>query len=163
MIDSLVSKGMTRALDAGLYPDAVGTHQVFGNWREDPENPAAMARPAAAVVCGLGPEGKLRAIDLVFTVRQAVIAYAQWLADREGVCVRDFEMAATLIGSGGTGISVGGAAILSNSISGQGLVQANQNTGSNAVQQNSVGLTSAVGGNGGGLSGFSSAITSSIR
>ena len=38
---------------------------------------------------------------------------------------------------------------------GQGILQANQNTGPNAVQQNSVGLTSTVGGNGGGLSGFS--------
>lgn len=38
---------------------------------------------------------------------------------------------------------------------GQGILQANLNTGANAVQQNSVALTSTVGGNGGGLSGFS--------
>jgi hypothetical protein len=44
---------------------------------------------------------------------------------------------------------------MSNSMGGQGILQANQNTGPNAVQQNSVALTSMVGGNGGGLSGFS--------
>ncbi len=42
-----------------------------------------------------------------------------------------------------------------NSMGGQGILQANQNTGANATQQNSVALTSSVGGNGGGLSGFS--------
>ena len=58
---------------------------------------------------------------------------------------------------------VGGAVSMSNSISGQGLVQASQNTGVNAVQQNSVGLTSWVGGNGGGLTGFSPAITGAVH
>ena len=42
----------------------------------------AMARPLAVVVAGLGEEGKLRAVDLVYTVRQAVIAYAQRLAEK---------------------------------------------------------------------------------
>ena len=42
-----------------------------------------MARPLAVVVAGLGEEGKLRAVDLVYTVRQAVIAYAQRLAEGE--------------------------------------------------------------------------------
>ena len=41
------------------------------------------------------------------------------------------------------------------SMGGQGILQANQNTGAGAVQGNSVALTSVVGGNGGGLSGFS--------
>ena len=41
------------------------------------------------------------------------------------------------------------------SMGGQGILQANQNTGANATQQNSVALTSTVGGAGGGLSGFS--------
>jgi len=41
------------------------------------------------------------------------------------------------------------------SLGGQGILQANLNTGANAAQQNSVALTSMVGGNGGGLSGFS--------
>ena len=42
-----------------------------------------MARPLAVIVAGLGEEGKLRAVDLVYTVRQAVIAYAQRLAEKE--------------------------------------------------------------------------------
>ena len=67
----------------------------------------AMARPLAVVVAGLGEEGKLRAVDLVYTVRQAVIAYAQRLAESESGAPAEFELAATLIGSGGTGISAG--------------------------------------------------------
>jgi hypothetical protein len=41
---------------------------------------------------------------------------------------------------------------MTNSMSGQGILQASQNTGANAVQQNSIALTSA--GNGSVLSGF---------
>jgi len=46
---------------------------------------------------------------------------------------------------------------------GQGILQANQNTGAASVQQNSVALTSTVGGNGGGLSGFSPTVTGGTR
>jgi hypothetical protein len=52
-----------------------------------------------------------------------------------------------------TKISVGSAVTMSYSVSGQGILQASQNTGANAVQQNSVAVTST--GNGGVLSGFS--------
>ena len=48
---------------------------------------------------------------------------------------------------------------MDHSMGGQGILQAAQNTGANAVQQNSVALTSTVGGNGGGLSGFSPSVT----
>ena len=37
---------MSKSLAAGLYPDATGTHQIFGNLRRDPQNVLAMARPA---------------------------------------------------------------------------------------------------------------------
>ena len=103
---------MSRSLAAGVYPDGVGTHQIFGNVRKDPNNVLAMARPLAVVVAGLGEEGKLRAVDLVYTVRQAVIAYAQRLAEKGGGAPAEFELAATLIGSGGTGISAGTSAQL---------------------------------------------------
>jgi hypothetical protein len=56
-----------------------------------------------------------------------------------------------------------GSVSMTNSMGGQGILQASQNTGSNAVQQNSVALTSTVGGNGGGLSGFSPSYTTSAR
>ena len=122
VIDRLVDSAMSRALSAGLYPDATGSHQIFGNHRNNPENPLEMARPMAAVVVGLGEEGKLRVVDLVYTVRQAVLAYAQRLSERDGGAPAQFEMAATLIGSGGAGITAGsaGRAIA------QGAIEANQ-------------------------------------
>ncbi|MBH2042030.1 MAG: CHAT domain-containing protein [Comamonadaceae bacterium] len=122
VIDRLVGSAMSRALNAGLYPDATGSHQIFDNHRNNPENPLEMARPMAAVVVGLGEEGKLRVVDLVYTVRQAVLAYAQRLSEREGSAPAQFEMAATLIGSGGTGITAGSAA---RAIA-QGALEANQ-------------------------------------
>ncbi len=112
VVDRLVARAMSKSLSAGLYPDAVGTHQIFGNLRKDPENVLAMARPLAVVVVGLGEEGKLRAVDLSWSVRQAVLAYAQRLAEQAGSAPAEFEVAATLLGSGGTGISAGSAAQL---------------------------------------------------
>jgi tetratricopeptide (TPR) repeat protein len=111
VVDDLVQNGMSRSLGVGLYPDAVGTHQVFGNARKDPTRLGQVARPAAAIVCGLGPEGKLTASDLAFTVRRAILAYAQRLADREGPKAAEFELASTLIGSGGVGVDPGNAAM----------------------------------------------------
>ncbi|MDM0001825.1 CHAT domain-containing protein [Variovorax sp. J22P240] len=108
VVDGLVNKSMSRSLDAGLYPDPPGSHQIFGNSRDDPDE-FDMARPKAAVVAGLGEEGKLRAVDLVRTVRQAVLAYAQRVAEQDPETTQ-FEMAVTLMGSGGTGISAGMAA-----------------------------------------------------
>ena len=122
MVDGLVDKGMSRALTAGLYPDAVGSNSIFGNLRKNPDNPLEMARPMAAIVVGLGEEGKLRHVDLIYSVRQAVLAYAQRLSEREGGALAQFEMAATLIGSGGTGIS---AAASAQSIA-QGALEANR-------------------------------------
>jgi len=122
VVDRLVGKAMSRSLAAGLYPDGVGTHQIFGNIRKDPTNVLAMARPLACIVAGLGEEGKLRALDLVYTVRQAVIAYAQRLAENETGAPAEFELAATLIGSGGTGINAGSSA----QMVAQGTWEANQ-------------------------------------
>jgi hypothetical protein len=110
VVDGLVGHAMSQSLAAGLYPDATGSHHIFGNQRPDPDNVFAMARPQAVVVAGLGEEGKLRASELVYTVRQAVLAYAQRVSEQGGVA--QFELAATLIGSGGTGISAGSAAQL---------------------------------------------------
>ena len=111
VVDQLVGQGMSRSLEAGLYPDAPGSQQIFGNLRKDPANPLAMARPMAAIIVGLGPEGKLSATQLAFTVRQAILAYAQRLSEQEGGAPVQFELAATLIGSGGTGFTAGSAAL----------------------------------------------------
>jgi hypothetical protein len=120
VVDALVGRAMSQSLLAGLYPEATGTHQIFANQRADPHNPFAMARPQAVVVVGLGDEGKLRASELVYTVRQAVLAYAQRVAEQADIA--QFELAATLMGSGGQGISAGSAAQLI----AQGALQANQ-------------------------------------
>ncbi len=109
VVDRLVGGAMNRSLAAGLYPGPVGTHQIFGNVRPDPENVLAMARPVAVIVAGMGEEGKLRPASLAQTVRQAVIAYAQRLADQAEVPT-GFELASTPLGSGGAGISAGSAA-----------------------------------------------------
>jgi CHAT domain-containing protein len=110
VVDRLVGGSMSKSLAAGLYPDAVGTHQIFGNIRKDPENVLAMARPLAVIVAGLGEEGKLRAVDLAWSVRQAVLAYAQRLAEQSAGAPAEFEIATTLLGSGGSGVSAGSAA-----------------------------------------------------
>lgn len=110
VVDRLVGNGMRQALAAGLYPDAIGSHQIFGNLRTNPENPFEMARPQAAVVVGLGDEGKLSTARLTYTVRQAVLAYAQRLSEQPDGAPAQFEMAALLIGSGGTGFTAGNAA-----------------------------------------------------
>ncbi len=81
VMDRLIGGAMEQALKIGLYPEAPGTHQVFVNTRADPDNPWRLPRPEAVIVAGLGEEGKLRASDLVQTVRQAVIAWAQRAAE----------------------------------------------------------------------------------
>ncbi len=53
-----------------------------------------------------------------------------------------------------SGSSYNGVA-MTNSMNGMGIISAQQNTGTAALQQQSVSLGSIVGGNGGGLSGFS--------
>lgn len=131
VVDRLVNGAMSRSFNAGLYPDEAGSHQIFGNLRQNPDNPFEMARPAAVVVAGLGEEGKLKAVDLVYTVRQAVLAYAQRLSEREGGAPADFELAATLIGSGGTGITPGSSAQLI----AQGALEANQKLAENGWPQ----------------------------
>ena len=122
VVDRLVARALSKSMALGLYPDAAGAIQIFGNARPDPENPLAMARPGAAIVVGLGEEGKLRQTDLVYTVRQAVLAFAQRVAESPGGGAAGFEMATTLMGSGGTGITAGVSARLI----AQGAFDANQ-------------------------------------
>jgi pimeloyl-ACP methyl ester carboxylesterase/tetratricopeptide (TPR) repeat protein len=111
VMNRIIGDVMEAAIDRGLYPDAPGTHQVFVNTRTDPERPDQPPRPEAVIVVGLGQESKLRAPDLVNTVRQAVIAWSQRLMERRPRPT-EFDLATTLIGSGGCGISAGQAALL---------------------------------------------------
>lgn len=110
VMDKLIGGAMKRSLDLGLYPLAPGTHQIFMNTRVNPESPKRMPRPKAVIVVGLGEEGKLKAADLVHTVQQAVIAWSQRTTEMSRKAPASFRLVATLIGSGGTGITAGQAA-----------------------------------------------------
>ena len=106
VVDRFIGGAMSASLTAGLYPEAPGTHQIFVNNRQDPDSPLALPRPPHVVVAGLGAEGKLKSAAITHTVRQATLAWAQRVAEAPGGGAAQFELAATLIGSGGSGISV---------------------------------------------------------
>ncbi|MDE2564592.1 MAG: CHAT domain-containing protein, partial [Burkholderiales bacterium] len=110
VLDRLVGGAMKESLDAGLYPDAPGSHQIFMNSRLDPDNPWRAPQPASAVIVGLGEEGKLTEQDLARSVRQGVIAWAQRIAERSADAPAQIELAATLMGSGGVGMNASNAA-----------------------------------------------------
>lgn len=110
VVDQYIGGAMAASLAAGLYPEAPGSHQIFVNHREDPANPLALPRPPHVVVAGLGPEGKLDSTQLAHSVRQATMAWAQRVAESPGEDATHFEIAATLIGSGGSGITPGTSA-----------------------------------------------------
>lgn len=105
VVDRLVGGAMQAALDAGLYPDAVGTHQIFVNTWRQPDNPWRLPRPQGAVVVGLGDEGTLTEVRLRDSVRQATLAWAQRVVEDPQQGGAEIEIAATLLGSGGLGIS----------------------------------------------------------
>jgi len=122
VVDKLVGGAQRQSLAAGLYPAGIGTHQIFLNERPHPDNPLEMARPRAAIVVGLGEEGKLSATQLAYSIRQAVLAYAQRLSEQPAGASATFELCATLVGSGGPRISAGTAA----QAVAQGTLEANQ-------------------------------------
>ncbi len=112
VMNELIGQSMSEKIKAGSYPDAPGTHQVFTNRSIDADYPGRIPRPEAVIVAGLGGEGELRAVELVQTVRQAVIEWAQRESEKPSGGASTFELAATLIGSGGSGISAGQSAQL---------------------------------------------------
>jgi hypothetical protein len=121
VMDRLIDGSMSRSLGAGLYPSVIGSHQVFINMWGNPDDPFAMPRPAAVVVVGLGEEGTLRASDLITAVRQATLAYAQRMSESAAGGPTTFDLAATLIGTGGISMQIGTAA----QAIAQGVAQAN--------------------------------------
>lgn len=112
VMDRLIGGTMKASLEMGVYPVGPGSHQVFINVRPNLDRGSFMPRPKAVIVAGLGQEGKLRAPDLVRTVRLAVVAWAQRLSETGAHRAQGFELAATLLGSGGTGVTAGDAARL---------------------------------------------------
>ncbi len=109
-VNGLIGGAMRASLDAGLYPDEPGSHQIFLNARRDPDNPWAAPRPDAIVVVGLGDEGKLTEERLTRSVRQGVLAWAQRQAEAPAGAPTHMALAATLMGSGGTGMNASSAA-----------------------------------------------------
>lgn len=112
VVNLLIGGTMAESLGLGQYPDDAGTHQVFANRGAHRDNPLALPRPECVVVVGLGAEGKLRPNDLRYTVRLGVLALAQRLVERATDTPVQFDLAATLLGSGGVGISAGQSAQL---------------------------------------------------
>ena len=112
VVDGHLGGAMNTALAAGLYPDAPGTQRIFFNTRQDEDNPWQLPRPQAVVVVGLGEEGRLDGSQLADSVCQGVKAWAQRASEEaQGGDLGDgIELAATLIGSGGLGITAGGSA-----------------------------------------------------
>ncbi|MES2922416.1 MAG: CHAT domain-containing protein [Verrucomicrobiota bacterium] len=111
VMDRTIDGAMSAALLRGRYPEAAGDCQVFLNLQQSPNNPWQVPRPHAVIVAGLGAENELRGTDLIATVRQAVLAWAQRLTELPDPPIT-FKVATTLIGSGGSGISPGQAAQL---------------------------------------------------
>lgn len=111
LMNRLIGGAMEHALQVGLYPLSVGAHQIFINDHTDQERGTLIPRPAAVIVVGLGPEGALKPSDLVTTVRLAVIGWARRLAEHglQRPNRQFFELASTLLGSGGSGVSAGQA------------------------------------------------------
>jgi tetratricopeptide (TPR) repeat protein len=109
VVNRLVGGAMEASLATGLYPDAVGSHQIFINTTSSPDNPWRAPRPSAAIVIGLGDEGTLKSPALSAAVRQAALAWCQRLAERADTPAT-IGIAAALLGSGGLGMTPGDAA-----------------------------------------------------
>ena len=110
VVDSHLGGAMGQALRAGLYPSDPGTQRTFFNRKVDGDNPWQAPRPSAAIVVGLGEEGGLTAAALETTVSQGVKAWSQRAHEAGHGPDASIELAATLIGSGGLGVSAGGSA-----------------------------------------------------
>lgn len=108
VMDTMIGGTMQQSLLLGRYPTEPRTNQVFDNAR--PHLFGGIPRPQSVIVVGLGDEGSLRPEELVSTVTQGVLAWAQRVAESRNQVPAQFEIAATLIGSGGISISAGDAA-----------------------------------------------------
>jgi CHAT domain-containing protein len=104
-LDKRLDKALSRRMELGLYPGAPRTHAVFFN--EDPS-----ARPAGAIVVGLGQVGELSTTLLQTGVRDALLDYAlqvaHWPDERFGAAdgVRSAAVSCLLVGSGPGGVTI---------------------------------------------------------
>jgi CHAT domain/Lecithin:cholesterol acyltransferase len=110
VVNNLLGGSMAASLGAGVYPDGPGAFQMFRNTR-GADNPLQLPRPSWAIAVGLGDESELKPATLVHALRQAIIGWAQRISE-SGQAPATFELAATLVGSGGTRITPGQSAQL---------------------------------------------------
>lgn len=116
VLDWLLGNAMSTSIRLGRYPQELKAQQIFVNATVDRTNPLRdVPRPKGVVVVGLGDEGHLRIGGLATAARLGVIAWAQHLAEDartldDASPLPPFDLATTLIGSGGTGMTPGLAA-----------------------------------------------------
>ena len=106
VMDGLIGGAMSSMASIGQYPDLPGSHRVFSNTRGNPDDALKLPRPEAVVVVGLGPEGEMRSSHLERSVFAGVLASAQRVKEKGPGAPAVFDLAATMIGSGGIGFSV---------------------------------------------------------
>jgi CHAT domain len=117
VVNELLGRSMEQALRLGVYPERPGSYQFFRN-NQPTAHRRQLPKPPAAIVIGLGDESQLKGKDLSFSVRQAILAWAQRHCEehraegRPGAPCPNFQLAAALIGSGGTGSTPGQSAQL---------------------------------------------------
>ena len=107
-LDQQLGGALTRRVDLGIYPGPLGTHAVV-------LNESAQARPAGAIVVGLGQVGGLSPGQLEESLRVALLDFAldvvRWPDKRFGDDGRPRSAAVTclLVGTGAGGLPVGDA------------------------------------------------------
>lgn len=107
-LDRQLGGHLTRCLDLGIYPGRLGSHSTF-------LNDSPLARPAGAIVVGLGQIGGLSPGLLEDSIRGALLDFtlkvAYWPDERFGADGRPRSAAITclLIGTGAGGVPVGDA------------------------------------------------------
>jgi len=110
VMNDLTGGAMKLSLALGVYPLVPGSHEIFLNTKPNPDSVKRIPRPKAVIVVGLGEEGRLSAVDLARSVRQAVIAWAQRTVEQDKRAPAMFNLSTTLLGSGGIGITAAEAA-----------------------------------------------------
>ncbi|WP_417069914.1 CHAT domain-containing protein [Niveibacterium terrae] len=106
-LDARLGKALSRRSRLGLYPERLGSHALFFQEK-------AGATPAGAVVIGLGQVGELSPALLSKSIRDAMLNYAQrvaqWPDERFGPAnqVRSAALSCLLVGAGSSagGVSV---------------------------------------------------------
>ena len=122
VVDRFLGGALQELMDLGSYPQEPDRAEVFVNQRANESNPLQLPRPEAVIIVGLGDEGNLDSAGLASTVRHGVIAWARRHLERRGPGAAPFELAATFIGSGGTGMTAGHSA----RVVVQGVLEANE-------------------------------------